>query len=131
MTKKLFYILIALLLFSSLVLGACATTPEPTEEVVVEDPVEEPAVFEAASFSAESCDYGGKVLSVTALDEYTVEFTLCKSDPAFIAKIHTKMSDCSTSDKQVSRGVSLRAPNFSIPRTITSYFPRVSQSCRL
>ncbi|MCD4801751.1 MAG: hypothetical protein K8R16_02300 [Anaerolineales bacterium] len=41
MTKKLFYILIALLLFSSLVLGACATTPEPTEEVVVEEPVEE------------------------------------------------------------------------------------------
>jgi len=40
-TKKLFYILIALLLFSSLVLGACATTPEPTEEVVVEEPVEE------------------------------------------------------------------------------------------
>ncbi len=41
MTKKLFYILIALLLFSSLILGACATTPEPTEEVVVEEPAEE------------------------------------------------------------------------------------------
>ncbi len=46
MTKKLFYILIALLLFSSLVLGACATTPEPTEEVVVEEPVEEEVVGE-------------------------------------------------------------------------------------
>jgi len=40
-TKKLFYILIALLLFSALIMGACATTPEPTEEVVVEDPVDE------------------------------------------------------------------------------------------
>jgi ABC-type transport system substrate-binding protein len=45
-TKKLFYILTALLLFSSLVLGACATTPEPTEEVVVEEPVEEEVVGE-------------------------------------------------------------------------------------
>lgn len=35
MTKKLFYILIALLLFSSLVLGACAPEPTPTEEAVV------------------------------------------------------------------------------------------------
>ena len=35
MTKKLFYIFIALLMFSSLVLGACAQTPEPTEEAVV------------------------------------------------------------------------------------------------
>ena len=35
MTKKLFYILIALLLFSALILGACAQEPEPTEEVVV------------------------------------------------------------------------------------------------
>ena len=87
MTKKLFYILIALLLFSALILGACAQEPEPTEVVVVEDPVEEPEAFAGESFSAESCDYGGKVLSVTALDEYTVEFKLCKSDPAFIAKM--------------------------------------------
>ena len=35
MTKKLFYVFIALLMFSSLVLGACAQTPEPTEEAVV------------------------------------------------------------------------------------------------
>jgi peptide/nickel transport system substrate-binding protein len=91
-SKKLFYLLIALLLFGSLVLGACAPTPAPVEEepaVVEEEPaaVEEMAAYEGMSFSAPNCDYGGKVLAVTALDEYTVQFDLCKSDPAFIAKM--------------------------------------------
>ena len=31
--------------------------------------------------------YGGKVDTLTALDELTVEFVLCKSDPAFLAEI--------------------------------------------
>ena len=35
---------------------------------------------------AESCDYGGKVLSIEAVDQYTVVFNLCKPDPAFLAK---------------------------------------------
>lgn len=46
MTKKLFYVFIALLMFSSLVLGACAQTPEPTEAAVVA--VEEEAEAEEA-----------------------------------------------------------------------------------
>jgi ABC-type transport system substrate-binding protein len=45
-TKKLFYVFIALLMFSSLVLGACAQTPEPTEAAVVA--VEEEAEAEEA-----------------------------------------------------------------------------------
>ncbi|MFQ5612969.1 MAG: ABC transporter substrate-binding protein, partial [Anaerolineae bacterium] len=36
--------------------------------------------------SAGSCDYGGKIAQIKALDELTVEFTMCKPDPAFIAK---------------------------------------------
>ena len=84
MSKKIFYILIALLMIGSLVLGACT----PKEEPEVEEPeVEEPMAFEPMSFGAENCDYGGKVLKVSALDEYTVEFQLCKPDPAFIAKM--------------------------------------------
>lgn len=84
MSKKIFYILIALLMIGALVLGACT----PKEEPEVEEPgVEEPVAFEPMSFGAENCDYGGKVLKVSALDEYTVEFQLCKSDPAFIAKM--------------------------------------------
>jgi hypothetical protein len=38
------------------------------------------------SQSAPSCDYGGKISKITALDELTVEFAMCKPDPAFLAK---------------------------------------------
>jgi ABC-type transport system substrate-binding protein/ABC-type amino acid transport substrate-binding protein len=36
--------------------------------------------------SAGSCDYGGKVGAVQAVDELTVQFTMCRPDPAFLAK---------------------------------------------
>jgi peptide/nickel transport system substrate-binding protein len=42
--------------------------------------------FEPMSMSAESCDYGGEFLSIEAVDEYTVKFTLCYPDPAFPSK---------------------------------------------
>lgn len=45
------------------------------------------AEFEGISLDAGSCDYGGKVLSIKAVDELTVEFTLCSPDPAFLAKV--------------------------------------------
>jgi peptide/nickel transport system substrate-binding protein len=40
-----------------------------------------------ASKSAESCDYGGELKSIEALDALTVKFTLCVPDPAFPAKV--------------------------------------------
>lgn len=49
--------------------------------------MEEEMAFEPMSVAAENCDYGGKVLSIEAVDELTVKFTLCKADPAFLAKI--------------------------------------------
>jgi peptide/nickel transport system substrate-binding protein len=42
--------------------------------------------FEAMTYSAENCDYGGEFLSIEAVDEYTVKFTLCYPDPAFPSK---------------------------------------------
>lgn len=36
--------------------------------------------------SAENCDYGGNLLSIEAVDELTVQFTLCNPDPAFPSK---------------------------------------------
>src|SRR5690554_2410610 len=45
--------------------------------------------FEPMSHSAENCDYVGEgngFLSIEALDELTVKFTLCKPDPAFPVK---------------------------------------------
>lgn len=57
------------------------------EEPAAEEPAEEPMAFEPLSVSAESCDYGGKIQTIEALDELTVQFTLCKPDPAFLAKV--------------------------------------------
>lgn len=113
MKHRKFYSVLVVILLASMVLAACApaapaetpaATPPPVEEptpVVTEPPVEEPTPTEApevteappetpevlASFGAESCDYGGKILSIEALDELTVRFNLCKPDPAFLAKI--------------------------------------------
>jgi ABC-type transport system substrate-binding protein len=39
------------------------------------------------SLSAENCDYGGELLSIEALDEMTVKFTLCFADGAFLSKV--------------------------------------------
>ncbi|MDH3308678.1 MAG: hypothetical protein OEO77_14325, partial [Acidimicrobiia bacterium] len=43
--------------------------------------------FEGMSLDAGGCDYGGKVNTITAVDEFTVEFNLCSPDPAFIPKL--------------------------------------------
>lgn len=99
--------ILVLLLVAGMLLVACGGTadePEPAAETVAEEadapaeepaeepaeaPVEEPAVaaFEPTMVAADSCDYGGKVSSIEAVDELTVQFNLCKSDPAFTAKI--------------------------------------------
>ncbi|MBE7530230.1 MAG: peptide ABC transporter substrate-binding protein [Chloroflexi bacterium] len=52
-----------------------------------EAPAEETMAFEPMSVAAEDCDYGGKIASIEAVDEFTVVFNLCKPDPAFTAKV--------------------------------------------
>ncbi|HSG42148.1 MAG TPA: ABC transporter substrate-binding protein [Anaerolineales bacterium] len=90
--------LLTLLLLASFVLAACgggapatdapeAAAPEPTEEPAAPEPTEEPMMeFEGKSVAAPNCDYGGKISSIVAVDAYTVEFTMCKPDPAFPQK---------------------------------------------
>ena len=39
--------------------------------------------FVGASVAAPDCDYGGKVSSIEALDQYTVQFSFCSPLPAF------------------------------------------------
>ncbi|MFQ5399911.1 MAG: ABC transporter substrate-binding protein [Anaerolineae bacterium] len=64
-----------------------APTEAPAEPAPTEAPVtEEMPAFEPMSVAAESCDYGGKIKSIEAVDELTVQFNLCKPDPAFLAK---------------------------------------------
>ncbi len=58
----------------------------PTAEAVVEEATGT-AEFTPTSVAAENCDYGGKILSIEAVDELTVQFNLCKPDPAFLAKV--------------------------------------------
>lgn len=104
MKSKSLFAMIALLIVASMVLAACGGTAteepaapaeEPTEEPMeepteapAEEPTEEPmAEFEGMSVEAPNCDYGGKIQSIVAVDAYTVDFNLCKPDPAFIAKV--------------------------------------------
>ncbi len=60
--------------------GTTETTAPP--ETVAPDPA-----FVGSVIDAGGCEYGGRVESITALDEFTVEFDLCGSHPAFLAQI--------------------------------------------
>jgi len=43
--------------------------------------------YDGMVVAADSCDYGGKISSIEAVDEFTVVYNLCKPDPAFMAKM--------------------------------------------
>ncbi len=84
MKNRSLFIFVSLLVLASMVLAACQ--PAADEAAVVERAYEEIAYSEPMSVAADSCDYGGKIKSVAAVDELTVEFTMCKPDPAFPTK---------------------------------------------
>ena len=104
--KRNLYVLLSLLVLASVVLTACggaateapaepteppatempATEAPATEAPATEAPTEAPA-FDGLSVAAENCDYGGKISSIEATDQFTVVFNLCKPDPAFLAKV--------------------------------------------
>lgn len=101
MNRKMLFSLGSVVLVLSLLLGACkpaapATTeaPKPTEAPTVAPtvaPTAEPGLqekaFEPIAVSAPDCEYGGLMKSIETVDEYTVKFTLCAPDPAFLAKV--------------------------------------------
>jgi len=67
---------------------AQTTPPETTPMTETTEAMTETTMAsDLSSVSAESCDYGGKVLSVEATDPMTVVYTLCSPDPAFLAKL--------------------------------------------
>jgi len=77
-------------------------TPEPTkapEPTATPEPAptEAPAM-ELMSSSVDSCDYGGEIKSIEAIDPLTVKFTLCFPDPAFPAKAADTSMQIQSSD---------------------------------
>lgn len=67
--------------------AAAATAAAPMVNEAATKAAEMAGAFAPLSVAAENCDYGGKILSIEAVDELTVRFNLCKPDPAFYAKI--------------------------------------------
>jgi ABC-type transport system substrate-binding protein len=82
MYKAKLNLLFGVVVAFGLILAACA----PAIPVADRGEFAALAEFEGISLDAGNCDYGGKILSIKALDELTVEFTLCSPDPAFLAK---------------------------------------------
>ena len=96
--KSKFYALIAVVVLLSMALAACqpaAPAPEApaaqapaAEAPAAEAPAAEApaAEFEPLVLTAPDCDYGGMIKELAALDEYTVQISLCVPDPAFASK---------------------------------------------
>ena len=86
--RELFHVL-SLLVAATMILAACApaATEVATEPPATEPPATEPPMaFEGMRVEAPSCDYGGILKSIEAVDPYTVVFTTCVPDPSFPAK---------------------------------------------
>jgi ABC-type transport system substrate-binding protein len=60
-------------------------TQAPTQVPATEAPTT-PA-FTGMKVEAPNCDYKGEFKSIEAVDQYTVKFTLCYPDPAFLSKV--------------------------------------------
>jgi ABC-type transport system substrate-binding protein len=76
-----------------LVLAACqpaASESQAPAESASQAPEESVPPFVATTYPADApadCAYGGEFSQIKAVDELTVEFTLCYPDPAFLSKI--------------------------------------------
>jgi ABC-type transport system substrate-binding protein len=62
-----------------------APTVAPPTAAPTAAPTEVP--YAAMKHEAADCTYGGEFKSIEAVDEYTVKFTLCTPDPAFLSKV--------------------------------------------
>ncbi len=94
--KSHLYYAMAVLVIASMALAACgpaatqapaqpqAPTAAPAPTVA---PTAAPAFQAKYNLSAPDCSYGGEFKSVEAVDQYTVKFTLCTPDPAFLSKV--------------------------------------------
>ena len=92
MKRRMLWIPLTVLVVLSMVLAACggaateeAPPVEPTEETVAtEAPMPE---FAALPSITTDCSNGTLWRDISALDAYTVQFSLCVPDPAFLSKM--------------------------------------------
>ncbi len=96
--KRNLFALLSLIVLAGMILAACggaateAPATEPpapvaTEPPATEAPTEPPApAYVGDKTEAADCSYGGEFKSIEAVDQYTVKFTLCYPDPAFLSK---------------------------------------------
>ena len=109
---------IIFLVAAVILLAGCST---PLQENV------EAGGFEPLSVRATSCDYGGEIKSVEALDEYTVRFTLCSADTALPAKLAAPIFAIQDKDYlDLNSGDSLKmsaAPNGTGPYVLKEWLP--------
>ncbi len=68
-------------------LEAAATEVAEAVDEATSDDEESMEEFVGDVVAAPDCEYGGKVSSIEATAEHEVVFTLCKPDPAFLAKV--------------------------------------------
>ncbi|MGB9358714.1 MAG: ABC transporter substrate-binding protein [Acidimicrobiia bacterium] len=67
--------------------GTDETTTTAAAETTTTTTVAPDPGFEGYVLDAGGCDYGGRIETLSALDEYTVEFDLCGPHPAFLQQI--------------------------------------------
>jgi hypothetical protein len=60
---------------------------KPISSDIVDGTIPTVPSFQGLSVEAESCDYGGLLKRITAVDRLTVEFELCEPDVAIPAKV--------------------------------------------
>jgi len=87
--------------------GASTTaTPAVTTTATAPEPV-----FSGLALDAGGCDYGGRVRSITAVDELTVEFKLCDPHPGFLAQIASSVLGIQSQENlEATGGAPLRNP---------------------
>ncbi len=108
------------LLAFGLVAAACSGTGDTTTTttrdtttttVEVTTTTSSPPGYPGLVVDAGGCDYGGTVRSITAVDEFTVEFDLCGPHPGFLAQIASGVFGIQSQENlETTGGAPLRNP---------------------
>ncbi len=79
--KSTLFVILAVVMILSMAITACKPAATTEQKPYAEKP------YEPLSLAAPNCDYGGLLKEIKSVDELTVQFTLCASDPAFLSKV--------------------------------------------